>query len=165
MRLIVGKAQGIGDPDAREGDSLLALQIGDGLGETVTERRGPPLKKSLGNERCDRLGRHRAISEAPGRARDLNQGLKPQHAARAVAHDAHSLPCVTRCVLEGPRHLVGSEGLGAGIDRDVDRDGTRTHADTASVWLMISSKRRVVTRPYRVSPTCMAGPMAHWPRQ
>ncbi len=63
--------------DASESQPLLLFQVGDFLGESEAQFVPTALQKTGVEERGDRIGTDRTVSDAPARSRHLDHRLKP----------------------------------------------------------------------------------------
>ena len=86
VRHVVVERQRIGDADAREGQALLLLQVGDLFGRAEAQRMRAAVEEAGVEQAGDVLRRHRAVGDAARRRLHFDQRLEPEHAARAVAH-------------------------------------------------------------------------------
>jgi len=158
MGAIVGERQRIDDAAAREGDARLALQEGNVLGPSHTQRMGSD-RQAASKEARHVLGRHRPEADAATVGLDLDQRLEPEQAARARAHDLDRQALALGLVDDRGRDLVGADGAGRGVARHEDARG---HHPTSRA---MSSIEAGVRRPIG-SPSSMAdGPEAQRPRQ
>jgi len=78
---IIRDARRIDDADALEGQTLLALQPGDGVSEPERQRVLAAIQEVGGKERGDVRGPHRPVGAALTRGLDLDQRLEPVGAA------------------------------------------------------------------------------------
>ncbi len=163
VRAVVIERQRIGDAHARERQALLVLEIGNLLGEAEVQAMRGPAEKSAAEEVGGVLRRDRPIGDAAGRGDDLHQGLQPEHAAGAVAHDLHVGIAAHGLVGDGARDLLGATRQCRGIAGDVDRGG---HGLSPRHSATMASKASLSTHARRSMPsTITAGEQAQLPRQ
>ncbi len=103
----------------------------------------------------------RTIGNPPVRRTDFHDGLQPEHAARAVAHQTYIGPAQRRFGEDGFCNVVGAKRQRCRIAWDMDSDA---HC-TPRFALMRALKRSGVTRAYNSSPIAIFGPTEHRPRQ
>src|SRR5208283_1903015 len=158
-RLIFGKRQRIGDSAALEGHAMLALPERMILDLADRELVRGAAEKTGVEERGDVLRRHIAVADAPLRRLDLNEGLQPQQAARAVAHDLDALPAGLRLLGDRCGDLVRAHGLGGHVEGNEDlRHDWRASA-------AISSSFSPSTRPIGSPSKRAEGLWAQSPKQ
>ncbi len=114
MRLVLGQREGVGQPDAGEGQPGLALEERQVL-DRPQRLVGRPVQHRRHIRRCDR-----AIAHALAAGLDLDQRLQPDHAAGAVAHQRHVKTARLGFAEDGLGHLVRAKGAGGGIAGNVD---------------------------------------------
>jgi hypothetical protein len=120
MGRIVGQAQRVGDAHARKGQALLARQVGDGLGQPMAQRVAAALQHSGVQQPRHGMGRDGTVGHTASRRLDLHQGLQPQQAARAIAHDLNVQAARGALALQGAGHGIGPHGQSSGIAGNVD---------------------------------------------
>src|SRR5882724_7159237 len=102
---------------------------------------------------------HGAVGHARAAGLDLDQGLEPQKAARAVADELDGDSASARL-----RH----DGLGGPIGADTERCRIARHVDfhvRSRLCVISASKRSGVMRPCNCSSIMSEGPRAQLPKQ
>ena len=105
--LVVGDRGRVDDADPREAHPALRGEPGVLVDDADALR-------VAGQDRVDVGGGDVRVADPAVRGLDLDERLEPEHAARAVAHDAGAGR------LEGLRHLVGTDRDGSRVAGDVD---------------------------------------------
>ena len=72
-------------------------------------------------------GRHGTIGDAPLGRGDLDHGFQPEQAPAAIAHDTDTRTSLLGLGSKSDGDLVGADGAGGGVLRNIDVDG-RAHA-------------------------------------
>ena len=108
------------------------------------------------------LGRDRPVGNATQLCFDFHQGLQPEQAPRAVAHQIDRQPPLRAFAEQQSRDLVSPDRQRGRITGHIHFH--RTHAATSTVE-RTAARRSDVTRANTRSFTCMAGDNAHKPRQ
>jgi len=159
MGAVAVEIDGVDDAAALEGEPCLPREEGMRLRPADAQRMRVARQQS-GIEQAVHVGRlHRAVADAALGGLDLDQRLQPHHAARAVAADGDVLPARGRHLGDPPGDAVGTDGLGAGIGGNPDRDA---HVRTSrTISAATSSSMRPITSPSSMA----AGAQAHRPRQ
>jgi hypothetical protein len=70
---------------------------------------------------------NRAVGHAALRSLDFDQGLQPQQAARAVAHQLHRQASRRALALQRLGHRIRAHGQGCGIARHIDARQQQLH--------------------------------------
>ena len=144
MRHVLVEVQRIDDADSREGQALLARDVGQFVDRAQPQR----MRCSLEHARLARApaaadGLDRTIADALACDFDFDQWLEPDHAARTDAHDLDGLACRLGGLLQRQRGLVGTQCQRRGVARY-----KYTHAHWRDLHCCTSSsKRSAVTRP------------------
>ena len=158
---VVVEVKWIDDADAGEGHALLRGEPVD----LVDEAQGQGVVGALGEagvqEARDVAQGHGAVAHATGCGLHLDERLKPEHAARAVAHDLGVDPAVEQASLDRGSDLIGTDGAGGTVTRHEDANHARTSCARATASRMRSTSQRPMSRP----STMAAGPRAQLPRQ
>src|SRR5258708_21099932 len=84
---VIFQAARIGDPDAGEGEAFLLLQVRDLSRDPVAQGMRLAGREVRVKQAGHVLGLHRPVGHARAADIDLDQGLEPQKAARAVADE------------------------------------------------------------------------------
>ncbi|MCY1237955.1 hypothetical protein D9M72_506710 [compost metagenome] len=127
MRAVVIQRQRVGDADAGKGQALLLLQERDLFGQAVRQRMRAALQQASVEQRRHVCRADRSVGHAPRFGLHLDQRLQPEHAARAVADNAHVLVARGGFARNGARHIVGAQRQRGGVARHED-GGDRDHA-------------------------------------
>ena len=163
---IVIQRRGVGDAHACEGQSLLAREIGNVLGRSVSKwvLGGPPAGRlERLQEACSIVRLHGSVRMAPARHLELDHRLEPQQAPRAVADQLYFEPPARRFRRNGVRRCIGAHGASCRVVGYVNLEPA--HRASARSDCISSSKRSGETRPCNCSSIMRAGPKAQLPRQ
>ncbi|MNT43030.1 hypothetical protein D3C72_1794810 [compost metagenome] len=145
MRAVVVQRQRIGNTNAGEGQALLLLQERNLIGQAVRQRMRAALQQAGTEQRRHIRRADRAIGHAAGIGLHLDQRLQPEHAARAVAHDANVVAARAGLARDGAGHVVGAKRQRGGIARHED-GGSGAHA-----WASVVSLEARASRSDRIS--------------
>ncbi|MDT4852261.1 hypothetical protein FQZ97_864850 [compost metagenome] len=140
------------------------FQVGNGFRQAQAQRVFAASQPAGIEQPGDVFGLHGAVGDAPLRRGDLDQGLQPEQAARAVAHDLHGQAALVRDAFDVPGHRVRVHGQGRGVARHIDDDGG-AHGVVSSVRASSRSSFSGVTRACGRPSIMTAGDWAHSPRQ
>src|SRR4029078_4587 len=145
MFAIIVDGQRIGDAAAGESQPLLAFEIGDFFGQSVTELVRLALKKTGLEKFRHVLRTDGAVRDAALGRFDFDARFEIKHAARPVAHDLHVFVLLFGFICDRCRNFVGADGESCGIAWDEYLD----HYSAASLLrpATISSKRLGSTMP------------------
>ena len=125
MGAIIIERERIGDAAARKGQAVLALEIGNFLGQPEAQRMWLAVEEPGIEQAGHVLGRDRAIGDAAGRRFHLDQRLQPEQAARAVAHDRRIDLSRRELARDGAVDLLGPDRKRRGVAGNVDLDRHR----------------------------------------
>ena len=151
MGLVIGQIQRVDHADAGEGEAILAFH------PVELFHRAEGLVGRARKDRGGVFGRGGAKADADAVLFDLDQRLKPDHAARAGADDVDLDALFLGLGGQRGGHLVGAERLGGAVEGDVE-----FHAPTFSRRVCIFA---LSMRPITRSSTIAAGAQAQSPRQ
>lgn len=147
VREVVVDRQRIGDADAREGQPLLLLQVGQFIDQADARRMFAALEPAGVEQRTD-LGRVEIrVADATGRRGHLDQRLQPEQATRAVADQLDRQAARGGLGRDGTRQRLGADGQRGRIAGNVNADCGLAHAGSLrSAAASSASKRAAVMR-------------------
>ncbi len=141
-RLVGVDRQGIDDPDPREGQPLLAGEIGNVLGFPQEETMGASLEESGLEQPGHVILGDGTVGDPARGSLHLDQGLQPVETAGAIPDQLHLSAPDYRLGRDASRDILGADRQGARVPRHVHPG----HADTLSESSM-ASRPSAETRP------------------
>ncbi|MNN44994.1 hypothetical protein D3C81_1593070 [compost metagenome] len=135
MRAVVIQRQRVGDADAGKGQALLLLQERDLVGQAVRQRMRAALQQASVEQRRHVCRADRSVGHAPRFGLHLDQRLQPEHAARAVADDAHRLAAAGGFAFDRAGHFIGAQRQRGRIARHEEGSDGGAHTWTSAVSL------------------------------